>query len=222
MKARVSAAAPMPSAISVNTATRRRTVRTEPRSRAPADSWARIRSLSAVRRPTTSRSRSVDPVMNPKPPTWISARIAIWPNGLQYVPVSTTTRPVTQTADVAVNSAVTGWVQVPAADEIGSVRTAVPIAIITMNPSASTTAGRRGGRRIARRTSTRNDWGPPCRLAIARSLAAARGSPWARRPLLAPARQSMDGCSSGPGRHVPVLRVGVTAACRATRDGRCS
>ena len=44
--------------------------------------------------------------MNPNPPSWISTRIATCPNGLQWSPVSTTTRPVTQTADVAVNSAV--------------------------------------------------------------------------------------------------------------------
>ena len=81
--------------------------------------------------------------MNPKPPTWISSRIATWPNGLQCVAVSTTTRPVTHTAEVAVNAASTSGVQVPSADEIGSISTTVPIAIRTANPVARIVAGER-------------------------------------------------------------------------------
>ena len=118
--------------------------------------------------------------MNPSPPAWIRAMIATCPNGLQWVAVSTTTSPVTHTADVAVNRAVIGSVQVPAVEAIGSIRIPVPIAIRTRNPSARTTSGRRGWRRIARPLPTRNDWGRirsartrrspgsrPCRIAIA-------------------------------------------------------
>ena len=43
--------------------------------------------------------------MMPKPPIWMSSRITTCPNGLQWVAVSTTTRPVTQAALVAVKSA---------------------------------------------------------------------------------------------------------------------
>ena len=175
-----STSVPMPSATIENTATRRRTSRTEPRSRAPADSWARIRSVSAVRRPTRSRSSSVEPVMNPNPPTWMRPRITNCPKGLQYVAVSTTTRPVTHTADVAVNSAVTGVVHSPDTADSGRVSRPVPMAIRTRNPRARTSAGRRGGRRMARATSTRIASGAvrctrtrrspgrvPCRIAIA-------------------------------------------------------
>ena len=97
--------------------------------------------------------------MNPNPPSWISARITTWPKGLQWSAVSTTTRPVTHTADVAVNSASSGWVQSPLAEEIGRTRMTVPIVIRTRKPRASTPAGRRGGRRTARRTSTTNERG---------------------------------------------------------------
>ena len=64
--------------------------------------------------------------MNPNPPTWIIRRIAACPNPLQYVAVSTTTRPVTHTAEVAVNRASTGGVQRALGREIGSIRSTVP------------------------------------------------------------------------------------------------
>ena len=40
--------------------------------------------------------------MIPSPPDWIRTRITAWPKLLQYVGVSTTIRPVTQIAEVAV------------------------------------------------------------------------------------------------------------------------
>ena len=45
--------------------------------------------------------------MIPSPPMNISAARTACPNPLQYSPLGTTTNPVTQTADVAVNSALT-------------------------------------------------------------------------------------------------------------------
>ena len=42
--------------------------------------------------------------MKPRPPTWISSRITIWPKADQPVAVSRSTRPVTQEEETAVNS----------------------------------------------------------------------------------------------------------------------
>ena len=44
--------------------------------------------------------------MIPKPPTWISPMMTTWPNGDQYVAVSTVVSPVTHTAETLVNAAV--------------------------------------------------------------------------------------------------------------------
>jgi hypothetical protein len=50
------------------------------------------------------------------------------------------------TAEVAVNSATTGEVQSPVADEIGSRSTTVPIPMSARNPAMRTIAGDGGGR----------------------------------------------------------------------------
>jgi hypothetical protein len=139
----------------VNNAIRRTIERTPPSSTPPVEAWARSRSRSPTRSPTKSRSSSVDPVMNPNPPTWTRARMTTWPNGLQWVAVSTTTRPVTHTADVAVKRAVTGSAGRPGAREIGSHSRSVPIPISARKPDTSTPAGVSGRRRSRRRTSTR-------------------------------------------------------------------
>ena len=46
-------------------------------------------------------------VMMPNPPTWMRPTITAWPYRVKAVPVSTTTSPVTQTAEVEVKSAST-------------------------------------------------------------------------------------------------------------------
>ena len=43
--------------------------------------------------------------MIPSPPSWMSSSRKAWPHPVKYVAVSTTMRPVTHTALVAVNSA---------------------------------------------------------------------------------------------------------------------
>ena len=48
--------------------------------------------------------------------------------------MSTSARPVTQTAEVDVNSASNGDVQVPAADDMGSASSTVPTAITIAKP----------------------------------------------------------------------------------------
>ena len=51
-----------------------------------------------------SRTKDAAIVMTPSPPTWIRARMMICPNSDQWVAVSCTISPVTQTAEVEVNS----------------------------------------------------------------------------------------------------------------------
>jgi|GEM_PF-5014676 len=89
----------------VISSTLRVSLRMPPRGVTPWASRSRMRSRRLARRPINS-SRMVELVMKPSPPTWISSRMIAWPNGLQKVLVSTTTRPVTQTAEVAVKRAV--------------------------------------------------------------------------------------------------------------------
>jgi hypothetical protein len=80
--------------------------------------------------------------MIPKPPSWIRPRMLACPNPDQYVGVSTTVNPVTQTAEVAVNSAVRKGAEAPLpAREIGSHSSSVPIAIASANATATSRAG---------------------------------------------------------------------------------
>jgi hypothetical protein len=58
---------------------------------------------------------SEENVMIPSPPSWMRARMTAWPKPLKAVAVSTTTRPVTQTAEVAVNRASTKAIRPPRA-----------------------------------------------------------------------------------------------------------
>jgi hypothetical protein len=65
----------------------------------------------------------------------------VFPKTLQYVPVSTTTSPVTQTADVEVNKAFINEVDSPENVLIGSIRKMVPIIIILKKLSTNICAG---------------------------------------------------------------------------------
>lgn len=58
----------------------------------------------------------------------------VFPKLDQYVPVSTTTNPVTQTADVAVKKEVNNPVGLPLAEDIGRDKKMVPITISMPNP----------------------------------------------------------------------------------------
>ena len=75
-------------------------------------------------------------VMIPKPPTWISSKMTACPNPLQYVGVSTVTKPVTHTALVAVNSAVTSGAPSGPTRDTGSINRSVPTT--TAAPKATT------------------------------------------------------------------------------------
>ena len=76
--------------------------------------------------------------MTPSPPIWISRRITACPNSDQYVAVSCTMSPVTQTAEVAVNRALGKLVTVPADAETGSISSRLPSKITARNPSRIT------------------------------------------------------------------------------------
>ena len=79
--------------------------------------------------------------MIPKPPTWISSRMTTWPKPLQYVAVSTVIRPVTQTALVAVNSAVTSGAPSSPARDTGSISSSVPTTTAVPKARTITWAG---------------------------------------------------------------------------------
>ncbi|MNZ65510.1 hypothetical protein D3C78_837070 [compost metagenome] len=74
-------------------------------------------------------------VINPKPPTWISAIITVFPKMVNVVPVSSTTSPVTQVADVAVNNASIKLTAFPLVLEMGSISSKAPIRMIDAKPS---------------------------------------------------------------------------------------
>src|SRR5687767_7061862 len=93
-----------------------------------------MRSLRLMLRPANQK-RNVADAPNPTPPNWIIPRIAAWPNVDQYEPVSTTTRPVTQTAEVAVKRATLNGGDEPLAVETGSIRSKVPSAITPAKPN---------------------------------------------------------------------------------------
>ena len=101
------------------------------------------------RRPTLreiSSPSSVAQVMTPIPPTWTSARITTSPTTDQCVGVSTTIRPVTVTAETAVNTAGTNPVADPVCNATGSISPTVPTAEATANPASTAAAGRRARR----------------------------------------------------------------------------
>ena len=86
--------------------------------------------------------------MMPRPPTWMSPRITASPKPDQYDGVSTTTRPVTQTALVAVKSDSRRVAPPSPERETGSRSRTVPAAMAPAKPSTTTCAGWRRRRRL--------------------------------------------------------------------------
>lgn len=70
-------------------------------------------------------------VASPRPPIWIMSKMIAWPAEDQYVPVSTSTSPVTQVAEVEVKSVTAGLVHCPLALANGKTRSRVPDKITT-------------------------------------------------------------------------------------------
>jgi hypothetical protein len=65
-----------------------------------------------------------------------------WPNRLKSSPVSTTTRPVTHTAEVASNRAFRKPMLSPVLEATGRVRSKAPIMIMEAKPSTKTCVGK--------------------------------------------------------------------------------
>ena len=113
----------------------------------PMDSRMRNRCRSPIFLPL-KRLMNTAMVTKPSPPTWISVRMTACPNSVQWLQVSYTTSPVTQVAEVAVNSALRKGTDPPSRLAAGSINRPVPARIMSKNPSAMTCAGemRRSGR----------------------------------------------------------------------------
>jgi hypothetical protein len=97
--------------------------------------------VRSFRCPPINRPISVAEVIMPKPASWNSASTSTCPSRPQWLPVSTTTRPVTQTADVAMNSAVSQGAPSRLAVAQDSISSPVPSRIVPRNASAGTAAG---------------------------------------------------------------------------------
>ena len=130
---------------------------------------------------TTIRPTNEANVITPKPPTWMSTRITTCPNPVQYVGVSTTMCPVTQSAETAVKRASMNVAPpVPDFRDLATRASRYPAARLPQSPrtrpapDGTSTGGRRGAS-----SPTRGH--PPAHCS---PLAQVRGVTW---------------CPSGPG-----------------------
>ena len=86
------------------------------------------------------KEKNVVKVIKPNPPICIRTRMTSCPNNVKYEPVSTTMRPVTHVAEVAVNKASTMLMWLPTVAS-GSRRSPVPIKITKMKLATNNWAG---------------------------------------------------------------------------------
>src|SRR4029078_10878851 len=103
---------------------------------ARVSTWATRDELRLSRAPTSTTS-SVANVMMPKPPTWTNPTMTTWPNGDQYVAVSTVTSPVTHTADTLVNAASRTVARCPVLVAEGSDSSSVPTNAASANAAGT-------------------------------------------------------------------------------------
>ena len=80
--------------------------------------------------------------MKPSPPTWISASSTTCPNREKVVPVSAATRPVTHTAEVAVNRLSKKLMSLPSFIERGIASSSAPSSMTHRKPNTSHSSGR--------------------------------------------------------------------------------
>ena len=73
--------------------------------------------------------------ITPMPPVWIRSRMTACPNPDHACQVSLTTRPVTQTAEVAVNRASAGGHGAAWEEAAGVISSSVPVNMIIANPN---------------------------------------------------------------------------------------
>ena len=79
--------------------------------------------------------------MTPKPPIWTPRSITPWPNPDQYESVGTVARPVTHTAEVAVNKASANGARCPDEVAIGVLRSPVNTTMTLANTARVSRAG---------------------------------------------------------------------------------
>src|SRR5688572_20097995 len=103
------------------------------------ESCTTSRSVKVMRRPRTT-AKSTAKVMMPRPPACMSTRMTHWPKVVKRVPVSTTVRPVTHTAEVAVKSA-SRTVRASPCVAGGRRSSTVPAAIAAAKLATRTTGG---------------------------------------------------------------------------------
>ena len=104
------------------------------------DSCRRILPRSVIFRPK-NKAIAVASAMNPNPPICIRVMITICPKSEKDVAVSSTTRPVTQVADVAVKMASINRMLFPLADAAGSESRIAPMIITAAKPVTRTCDG---------------------------------------------------------------------------------
>ena len=90
------------------------------------------------------RKKRIVKAMMHRPPVWISRRMMNCPKKDHWEKVGTVTRPVTHTADAAVNSASMNRVFTPGAEAAGSIRRKVPQRIETRKPYARILVAEKG------------------------------------------------------------------------------
>ena len=99
------------------------------------DSRISIRPRMDIFRPSATMI-IVAKTIKPRPPTWIRTSRTICPKTEKVVPVSTATRPVTQTADVAVNRLSNRPMPFPLREAAGNASKTVPSRITARKPRA--------------------------------------------------------------------------------------
>ena len=92
-----------------------------------------LRCIREIFRPEISANAAAT-VMTPMPPIWMRSMITSCPKGDQVVAVSCSTRPVTQTAEVEVNSASRNGIAWPFRVETGSISSSAPSRITPRKP----------------------------------------------------------------------------------------
>ena len=120
----------------------------------PSVSRTSRRWLSEMRRPTAVRMTR-PALMMPSPPENMSTASTPWPNPLQYSALDTTTNPVTQTAEVAVKSAVTKGAPPEPVLANGSINSTAPAPIRTAKPRVSESRADDEAGSVIRRRSLR-------------------------------------------------------------------
>ncbi len=103
-------------------------------------SWMATRCWSPRRRPNEMAKKAIK-VTRPRPPSWIRIRRKTCPVVVNVEPTGTVTSPVTETAEVDVNSASSR--DIPDTVALGKIRRAVPAIMSTTKLVAIVMAGRR-------------------------------------------------------------------------------